>query len=461
VLAGVVGGLALTYLVIEREWRMAVTIAVTVPIIGLAAVQIRYAIFAMIAYLIIMADLRRILIPFVGWATTDPLLLVGPAFAIVLAATAFATGRAKLDTPLARWIALLIAIMVLQMFNPAQGGLVVGIAGAMFYIVPLLWYWVGRAYLTEADVNRLFYFVLIPMAIAAAFMGYYQSFYGYLPYQDQWYDIAGYTALGAKGIQAPISFFSSSSEFGNFLIVSTALLFAVVLKKKSYPLLILCAFFLVECFLIGSRGPIVKVLATCAAMWAVLGANRGTWMARGALGLVIAVAGLVWSLNQVPSISTTNERISHRVNRQSEGLLGAAEEGSSVRGHLGMMIHGYRRGFMNPIGSGLGSTTKAAAKFGGEGMSSEVDASNVFLSTGLPGGIAYHVVMFFMVLTSVRYWERTRSMTGLAIMGLLGCMVLMWLAGGQYAMSAIVWLCVGALDRMHRDLELSDSRVTE
>jgi hypothetical protein len=240
------------------------------------------------------------------------------------------------------------------------------------------------------------------------------------------------------------------------MIVAAALLWAIILVRKSWALLILVAFFVVACFLIGSRGPIVKVLATGAAMWAMLGPNRGAWITRGALGLVIALVGLVWSLNQVSTIQSDNERVAHRVTRQADGLLGAGEEDSSVRGHFGMMIHGYKRGFTNPVGSGLGSTTKAAVKFGGNAMNSEVDATNVMLATGLPGGIAYHVVIFLIVVTAVKYWDRSRSVVSLAVLGILGCMVLMWLQGGQYAMSSLVWLSIGALDRFSRDSEQDD-----
>src|SRR5690606_40316686 len=131
------------FLTIDGQWRLAIAVAILVPVVGLSRVDVQYGIIAMLAYLVLMADLRRMLIPFVGWKSTDPLLLVGPTFAIVLMAYAFASGRAKIDTPLAKWIMILIGIMVLQMFNPAQGGLTVGVAGALFYIVPLLWYWAG------------------------------------------------------------------------------------------------------------------------------------------------------------------------------------------------------------------------------------------------------------------------------------------------------------------------------
>jgi hypothetical protein len=112
-----------------------------------------------------------------------------------------------------------------------------------------------------------------------------------------------------------------------------------------------------------------------------------------------------------------------------------------------MMLHGYVDGFTDPLGLGLGSVTKAAMKFGGQAASTEADASNVFRATGLFGGVAYHVMIFLIIVSAFRYWDRTRKPIALAILGVLGVTFLLWLGGGQYAISPLVWLCIGALDR--------------
>jgi hypothetical protein len=113
-----------------------------------------------------------------------------------------------------------------------------------------------------------------------------------------------------------------------------------------------------------------------------------------------------------------------------------------------MMVYGVVNGFRNPLGGGLGSTTKAASKFGGGSKSAEVDFSNVFLATGVIGGGLYVVVIFLAVRVAVRYWHFTRSLLALALIAVLTATFRKWLLGGQYAIASLVWICIGALDQM-------------
>lgn len=445
-----VGSVLLVLLVIVGQERLAIMAAIAAALLALALIDIRLAVLAGFVYLVLMGDFRRMLIPFFGWSGSDPLLLVGAMMSALFVGFAAASRSVRIDTPLARWVLLLMGIMVLQMFNPKQGGLVIGIAGALFYMVPLLWFWIGRTYATSAMLHTLFYRLVIPLAVLAALLGFYQTFYGYLPYQEQWYDIAGYTALGAKGIEAPISFFASSTEYSNFLIIAIVLLWAQVVLRKQRAALLLILPLLAAVFLIGSRGPIVKVLVTIVILWAIMGRTKSTWIARGVLALLIAGVGLTWSLSQVEHIGG-NARVQHRVQRQAEGLVNATQQGSSAMIHLTMMVNGYKVAIQEPLGRGLGATTKAASKFGGRAKSTEVDFTNVLVSTGLIGGAIYHLIIGLIILTALRYWIRTRSLLAMGLVGLLAVMFLLWLKGGQYAVSTLLWFSIGALDRLYRD----------
>jgi hypothetical protein len=209
---------------------------------------------------------------------------------------------------------------------------------------------------------------------------------------------------------------------------------------------------LVAVFLTGSRGPIAKVLVTAVVLWAILGHTKRTWVVRGVIALLIAGMGLTWSLSQVSQVGG-NERIQHRVQRQTEGLLNATDKGSSAVGHFQMMVMGYKRAVQHPLGQGLGATTKAAGKFGGNAANTEVDFTNVLLSTGLVGGAIYHVMIILIILTAVRYWIRTRSLLAMCLVGILAVMFLLWLKGGQYAVSTLLWFSIGALDRLYRDVD--------
>jgi hypothetical protein len=82
----------------------------------------------------------------------DALLLVAPLAAFFLCClTAVSGKRLSRGGGLSIAVLLLAVLMTAQIFNPAQGGLVVGLGGALFYLVPLLWFWIG----SHEDYNKL------------------------------------------------------------------------------------------------------------------------------------------------------------------------------------------------------------------------------------------------------------------------------------------------------------------
>ena len=409
--------------------REVIALAVAFPLIALAAVQIRAAIVVVIVYLVLLGDIRRLLIPLVGWAGLDPLLLLGTGLAIAICCYALAQGELKLDTRLAQWTVALMAVMVAQMFNPKQGGLVVGVAGVIFLMAPLFWFWVGRTYATERFMRVLLFRVLTPLGIAALIIGFIQVFYGYFPYQMLWYETTGYLGLGnvETGL-APISFFASGTEHGSFLItVGIALWAAFLLRSKTAILLVLPVLFGV--LLTGSRGPVVKLLGMSVVLWALMGQSKATWVPRFAFALLVCVVGFVWSLSSVGSLGLSSAAQS-KFERQSQ-LLEEKGEASTLNVHGTLLLNGYISALREPLGLGLGATSKAAAKFGGTGHGTETDFGDVMVATGFVGGMIYHVMIVLIALTAVRYWVRMRSLIALALIGILGVNFTLWLGGGS------------------------------
>ena len=190
------GAIALSSLLILGETRLAAAAAIFAAVTGLAVIDVRIAMRGLFTYLTVMGDLRRMLVPVSGWSGTDPLLLIAPITTLLLFATALLSKRLALDSWIARAVAIFMGFMTLQIFNPVQGGLMVGIAGAMLYLVPMFWYWIGRAYATQHFIYLWFYRVMPVLAVLAALMGLYQFAYGWLPYQLEWFRIAGYSFLG-------------------------------------------------------------------------------------------------------------------------------------------------------------------------------------------------------------------------------------------------------------------------
>ena len=153
-----------------------------------------------------------------GQPAQDLLLLVGPAMAFVLAFPLLL--KVRLKDNLSKAMLFLLVVMALEIFNPKQGGLSVGLSGAIFYIAPVLWFWVGRHYGSPAVVEKLIYRVIFPLAFLAALLGFLQTFIGFLPYEQAWIDIAAksYTALHLGGSIRAFGFSVSGTEYAVLLM---------------------------------------------------------------------------------------------------------------------------------------------------------------------------------------------------------------------------------------------------
>jgi len=403
---------------------------------------------ALLVFLSFLGGVRRWLIPVFGWPQNDPLLLVAPLIAILFFINLLPTRRLPTVKGLPRLLNILLALMILEIVNPLQGGIAVGIAGALFYVVPVMWFYLGRLNATPALLQRLFS-VTIAISILAAIYGLYQNWFGFSASEEEWVKITHLQALHVgKGVRA-FAFFTFPAEYDFFLCLGIVLLWVAFLRRKylallPIPLLGLAVFFA------SGRGPVVSTLATCVALWAIQGRSLKAWLPRGALALVLAVAGLVLSLQQAQQIqfsSQTQALVSHQTN----GLLDPTNAKTSTAGvHSGMILGGFASGFKTPIGAGLGATTIAAQKFGAGEGSTELDMSNMFVSLGFIGGFLYLAIVGLILVTAVRYWHQARSGVALGIVGILFLLFGQWLNGGQYSIAFLIWFCIGGLDRLAR-----------
>lgn len=435
--------------VLRFDRTHALTAAVLASIIcAVCLFKRRGGIVAAVVYLAVLGDYRRYVAHFEGFPANDPLLLVGPAAAL------FLLGRALLDrgigasTILSKLLIVLMLLMTVEIFNPLQGGLAVGVAGALFYLAPLLWFWVGRTY-ADREVMQFFMFrVLVTLGAVAAVWGLYQTYFGLLGFEREWVEQSGYQALQISDqVVRSIGFFTSSAEFQRCLIVTSVIVWTAWVIRRS-PLIVLLPLTLLTIFLSAARGPVVMVIGASVLVWAISARNTVTWAPRFALAGALGAAMLVMLLTFVQATSFGG-RLAPIVNRQVEGLLNPTDPSKSTAvGHAELIKAGLLAGFVLPAGMGLGATTLAASKYGGQAASTELDLSNVMVSLGILGGVLYVVIVAAAVAAALRWWKRERSDVALATVGVLTGTVGGWLIGGEYSMVAIVWFCIGVMDRL-------------
>ena len=85
---------------------------------------------------------------------------------------------------MARWVSLLALIYALQIFNPLQGGLVVGLSGAMFTLAPLVWFYFGQ-FVTDDFITRTLRLMIV-VGLVTSLWGVYQLVFGYTAFEQYW-----------------------------------------------------------------------------------------------------------------------------------------------------------------------------------------------------------------------------------------------------------------------------------
>ncbi len=390
-------------------------------------------------YLALLGGVRRWLIPTFGWAPQDPLVLVqaaviGGSFLFLLAIR-----RLPWDTRLSRCVGLLLGIMALEVFNPLQGGISVGFAGVLYMMVPMLWYYAGRQVGTPQIALYVLRAALVLSLLGAAY-GLYQTWFGFQPSEKLWVQI------NRVEDSRPFSFYTTMAEYGMFLSVGIAILWAAFLKGNRAAILPI-PFLLISIFFLSERGVVIGSLFLCTVLWAVQGQHRRVWLPRALLAIVLAGLGLVWTLQQAQQ-ATFGDKTQELVQHQTSGILDPGTSTAPV--HAAMMFDGLTGAIQSPLGHGLGATSIAADKFGGGNISTESDWTDSFVALGLIGGFLYTFIIGLVLVTALREWVRTRSFVSLAVLGVLLAGIGHWLHGGYYAVGMLIWFLIGAMDRAAR-----------
>jgi hypothetical protein len=429
------------------------TVAAAILIIAGCAIALLLpdaGIIATLIYLLFLGDIRRLVSLEAGRTSQDPLLLVGPIVVGVLFLRLVFERKIRPDTPLAKMILVLMIFMGLEIFNPLQGGLTVGVAGAMFYMVPLLWFWVGRSLPSEWAAGELVRVIFPILAALAALLGLYQTYVGYLSFELQWVreQIAnGFAAMVISGsVVRAFSFFTSPGEYALFLGVGVVCCAAPLIVGRLRLVTLLIPLLLWAMFLASVRSAILLAAVAIFAMVSLTGRDSQQMVSRAFLAFVLGGGIMYFGLHRLQEMESASLRIDTLIDHTTGGFLNPGE--SSAEGHLQIAIWGIEKGLKNPIGEGLGSTTMAAAKFstrGGAGY--ENDVADMFASLGVFGGLLYVAIILFTMYTVFVVWRDGRTFTSLVVFGILVSQLGYWLAGGHYALAAISWFLIGRVDR--------------
>lgn len=424
--------------------RVLVGFAVITVFVALALRTPRAVLMSLVGWLVALGLIRR-LTDSISHASSfgDPLVLVGSAAWLLLAAVAISRGALRERTVLTRFVLALMFVLALSAINPAQGGLTVGIAGIAIVVLPMFAFLVGRELVTDAVLERMFA-VTIVLALVSAGYGLIQTFHGFPSWDQRWIDTSGVASLHVGSAIRPFANFSAASEYVTFL---AAAFITVVGSPRRLPLLAVLgtAGVLAAGIWFGSARGVV-VLTTFAAIL-VLGVRLRLSFGRAILSALAAFVALTFALGHIGVSPDSSSSSGSLAAHQLAGLSHPFGQDSTLSAHYSLLSIGLREAFRRPLGSGIGVVTSAASKYGNASISTEADPSNAAVAAGALGLALYLGTAVIGFRRMYRRAQEGQRRVDRIALGWLAVVFLQWLNGGQYAVIFMPWLILGWLDR--------------
>lgn len=448
--AFVLGGFAAAGLLVASPGgvRLVTAMAASLFLVVFAVRSPRSLLLALVVWFVALGLTRRVVSGVSPKeAYGDPLLLVGAATWAVLAVVALRRGALEDRGPLTKAVVALAALLGASALNPLQGGLAVGLSGALLVVVPMAAFFVGRSLVDDGILQRLLTLVGW-LGLVIAVYGLAQAFVGFPPWDARWIDDQGYTALNVGGVIRAFASFSAASEYAAFLGMAIVVWVAKARgsSRTSFCLLAL-ALLGTALWFESARGSIVL---TVIAIGSVLTARAGFTLGRSLLvgGAVLLVIPFVIS-RFVPAEFSGNSA-GRLAEHQVEGLGDPFGKGSTLPLHIETVVGGIRNAVSDPLGVGVGAVAISGEKYGGTVKQTEADPGNVAVAAGVPGLLAYLAVVLLAVPRLYRQASRRRDRLSLAALGIVVVTSFQWLNGGHYATAFWPWLILGWSDARHR-----------
>jgi len=433
-------------------WRLLVAATMATLLLTLMLTRPRVGLVATFVYLMLLGFLRRLLIGPAGWSSADPMLLVGPLVALVAIVMLFALQRRPLAPDgLSKLIVVLILGTLLEVFNPA-GGIGSGIAGLLFTLVPLLWFFVGREILDDQLVDKLL-LVVLALGTVVAVYGLVQTEIGFPPWDVDWLSQvaggAGYNSLNVGGTVRAFGTFASAAEYA--LAVGAALVIAATLAMRGRLWALLPIPLLAVALVLASgRSPLILAFVGVI----VTAALRPRRPVTALVVTVITFAVAYVAIHFLGSgLSSGNSLVSHEIG----GITDPLNPGSStLLLHLQLAWDGIKDSIHHVVGQGDGATNLAAGinqnsaastatnAAGKASLATEIDISNAFVIFGPVGGVLYLFTVILILWRAVVGYFAGRDVM-LPVIGVLIVALGQWLIGGDYAVSSLCWLLIGSV----------------
>ncbi len=443
---------------ILRSWILgALLFLIALPL----ALSLEAGLLAMILFEPFRGFIRRAEYLIVDYSQFDPIHVLTPIVALM--ALGLMLQRYRLNivraTPLASSVSILAAIFFVQIFNPLQGGLMIGLSGALLVLVPVCWFYFGQA-INPRFISIAFQAIVV-LGIVSSLYGIYQLIYGYPQFEQYWLEnVEFYASIGVGHVKRPLATFTSAEEWGRYIAMGALIAFgfgagaARLLNRAGW---FVCAAMLSTVLLFtGQRTAIFGLLLGIACL-VLLGARgmRGVAVRLTMLLIPLVLVMIIakppaeddmWSREETDKVGTL---LSHT---QRGTLQPTGEESLYVRFEvwkdLVTNVIPYR-----PLGSGTGAGSLGALKFSDNVEETAIDNFVLVLAVagGIPAALLFLWILGRATLFAFRQTRRaapnsSTAVTARIIAALMPVFVLNNIFGltfSLYAVAPIGWLIIG------------------
>ena len=381
-------------------------------------------------------------------------------------------------SPLAPLVSALGLIYFIEIFNPLQGSLFAGFAGALFMLVPLIWFFFGQSVEEEFIVKALR--LTVVLGIFTSLYGVYQLLFGYPAFEQYWINNTEfYESIAVGHILRALATFSSAEEWGRYTEVGAIAAFGFAASAKRIRVragYLLCGAALFAFVVLTGQRTAVFGLLFGLAVLVLLGARSF----RGAVArLLLFLAGIllvttfikppaeddIWEKNENEAFSTV------LLHTERGTLKPTSEESFQVRlenwAFLATHVIPYR-----PLGAGIGAGNLGQRRFTADSDYNlpPLDSSivQIAIACGLPGLLLFLWVVgraTWVSLRNARTLPTDHSSTTVRriVAAILCALVLNSVFGLTftiYSVAPIAWLLIGWTSARMKAAPLETERET-
>ncbi|MFN0119013.1 MAG: hypothetical protein ACKV2V_00775 [Blastocatellia bacterium] len=315
--------------------------------------------------------IRRAQYLLIPYQPSDPIHLLTPVITLIIIGLLLQLRGHRLffATPLAKAVSILGFIFFAQVFNPLQGGLTVGLSGALYFIVPMAWFYFGQ------EVDKSFIYktmrLMAGLGIVTSLYGVWQMVVGYPEFERYWIENTEfYDSIQVGAVKRGLATYCSAEEWGRYVQLGALVSMARAscarqLKERLFWLgggLLLTVFLL----LTGQRTSIFGLLAGVLIL-TLYGTRslRQAFIRLALVGVIALAAMFIVKPESEDEILAKDEGqvASTLISHSTRGTLRPGEEGSlwaRIETWTMMVTDTIPS---NPLGLGLGIMTVGALRY--------------------------------------------------------------------------------------------------